>query len=440
MIHIPLEISLKPLQQCYQLPLLPGITFGEYPGDFVRTQALEQVRAFSAAGISCFIDVTDERDGLYPYMPLFPEVLPEGARPPLHLRFPLRDQSIPEEPRDMRAILDALDEAVASGHNVYLHCWGGIGRTGMVAGCYLVRHGLTGELALQELTRLFSRTPLGQKGRHSPETYPQRRFILEWAQHDKKATWPPADDMEFVAEQNRFRGCLLGAAVAERQGGPRRSPGNQVLGGVASRIMPLHRTPSRAVAKALEVAKAGRASPAMVDASRIVAALLLGALRGVSRVELLGPHYLDRLGFWYGELLHPDALSVVAPTLNALRQATDFQRGYAMIKKAKGNRVVYGQLAGALSGADGVPADQLPDGAEIIEEADRLYSGATGLHPVRQIQAERYARLLIAEAKGDLAAAAKAAEERANAASLDGPQWAGRVWGRVLEIIEGLRD
>jgi hypothetical protein len=426
---------MKPLQQCYQLPLLPGITFGEYPGDFVRTRALEQVRAFSAAGISCFIDITDERDGLFPYMPLFPEVLPEGVGPPLHLRFPLRDQSIPDEPRDMRAILDALDEAVASGHNLYVHCWGGIGRTGMVAGCYLVRHGLTGELALQELTRLFSRTPLGQAGRHSPETYPQRRFILEWAQHDQKATWPPASDAEFVAEQNRFRGCLLGAALAEARAGPRRSPGSRVLEGVAATIMPLHRSPSEAVAKALEVAKAGRASPPMADASRIVAALLLGALRGVPRDVLLGPHYLDRLGFWYGEILHPDALALVTPTLSALRHAPDFESGFALIRKAKGNRVVFGQLAGALTGADGVPADQLPNRAAIIEEADRRYRGATGLDPIGQVQAERYARRLIADAKGDLVVAAKAAKERTTAASPGGPPWAGKVWGRVVEIL-----
>lgn len=39
----------------------------------------------------------------------------------------------------MRAILDAIDRA--AGSIVYVHCWGGHGRTGTVAGCYLVRHG-----------------------------------------------------------------------------------------------------------------------------------------------------------------------------------------------------------------------------------------------------------------------------------------------------------
>ena len=30
----------------------------------------------------------------------------------------------------MQEILDAVDRALAAGRNVYLHCWGGIGRTG----------------------------------------------------------------------------------------------------------------------------------------------------------------------------------------------------------------------------------------------------------------------------------------------------------------------
>lgn len=34
--------------------------------------------------------------------------------------------------------------ALAAGQTVYVHCYGGIGRTGTVVGCWLVRHGLSG--------------------------------------------------------------------------------------------------------------------------------------------------------------------------------------------------------------------------------------------------------------------------------------------------------
>ena len=42
----------------------------------------------------------------------------------------------------MTRILDDVDAALADGGAVYVHCWGGIGRTGTVVGCWLVRHGL----------------------------------------------------------------------------------------------------------------------------------------------------------------------------------------------------------------------------------------------------------------------------------------------------------
>ena len=54
----------------------------------------------------------------------------------------------------MNAVLDMLDTALQAGQAVYLHCWAGIGRTGTVVGCYLVRHGLTGEQALARLVTL----------------------------------------------------------------------------------------------------------------------------------------------------------------------------------------------------------------------------------------------------------------------------------------------
>jgi hypothetical protein len=54
-------------------------------------------------------------------------------------------------PQEMTAILDVLDAALAAGRVVYLHCWGGVGRTGTVVGCYLVRHGMRGEEALAAL-------------------------------------------------------------------------------------------------------------------------------------------------------------------------------------------------------------------------------------------------------------------------------------------------
>jgi protein-tyrosine phosphatase len=47
------------------------------------------------------------------------------------MRIPVRDVDIPS-PDTMRSILDAIDSAIDRCQPVYVHCWGGRGRTGTV--------------------------------------------------------------------------------------------------------------------------------------------------------------------------------------------------------------------------------------------------------------------------------------------------------------------
>jgi protein-tyrosine phosphatase len=70
------------------------------------------------------------------------------------------------------------------GRKIYLHCWGGIGRTGTTVGCYLVRHGRTGEEALRQLAEWWKKVPKSRIHIHSPETHEQADFILKWNEHD----------------------------------------------------------------------------------------------------------------------------------------------------------------------------------------------------------------------------------------------------------------
>src|SRR6185436_11756643 len=84
-------------------------------------------------------------------------------------------------------ILDVVDGARAGGGTVYVHCWGGVGRTGTVIGCWLVRHGRTGDEALAELARLFATMSESKRRRHpkgSPETSAQREMVRNWAAND----------------------------------------------------------------------------------------------------------------------------------------------------------------------------------------------------------------------------------------------------------------
>jgi len=61
---------------------------------------------------------------------------------------------------------------------VYVHCWGGIGRTGTVVGCWLVRHGLDDGDPVRTIARLRRRTPDAWAA--SPQTAAQRAMVTEW--------------------------------------------------------------------------------------------------------------------------------------------------------------------------------------------------------------------------------------------------------------------
>jgi protein-tyrosine phosphatase len=75
---------------------------------------------------------------------------------------------------------------------VYVHCWGGAGRTGLVIGAWLVRHGMAGDAALAEVQRLYdgTRRP-GDRRRRSPETWEQQEYVRRWAEYE--AAWGARD-------------------------------------------------------------------------------------------------------------------------------------------------------------------------------------------------------------------------------------------------------
>jgi protein-tyrosine phosphatase len=79
----------------------------------------------------------------------------------------------------MVAILKAIDDHLRQGRLVYLHCWGGIGRTGTVVGCWLSRQGFQGTAALDRLRQLWQACPKSAH-RMSPETHEQEQYIVHW--------------------------------------------------------------------------------------------------------------------------------------------------------------------------------------------------------------------------------------------------------------------
>jgi protein-tyrosine phosphatase len=90
----------------------------------------------------------------------------------------------------MTTILNTIDTELQAGRKIYLHCWGGIGRTGTTVGCYLVRRGKTGDEALQQLAKWWQTVPKSQIHLRSPETREQAEFIRNWAKYENNSKTP----------------------------------------------------------------------------------------------------------------------------------------------------------------------------------------------------------------------------------------------------------
>ena len=155
---------------------------GEYPGQFDGELTRKRIDALLEAGFDTFIDLT-RPDEILPYtQALFDEAKAYGIEVK-HYRFPIEDFGLPT-PEQMNSILDRIDESLQAGHKIYLHCWGGIGRTGTIVGCYLVRRGRTGEEALKQLAQWWKKVPKSHYHPRSPETQEQVDFILNWAKQE----------------------------------------------------------------------------------------------------------------------------------------------------------------------------------------------------------------------------------------------------------------
>jgi len=194
-----------PLPNSYWV--VPGrFLAGEYPRTMERDSSVEKLRALVAVGVTTFVDLTTDADALEPYDAWLAE--PSAASAEHHF-FPIPDVSVPLSEDLTRAALDLIDNKLAQGEGVYVHCWGGVGRTGTIVGCWLARHGHQGEASLDRLAELWSSCPKSQH-KASPETPEQRRYIREW-----QAFIPSSEE----ARLDRAQGCLLGQLAGDALGG-----------------------------------------------------------------------------------------------------------------------------------------------------------------------------------------------------------------------------
>jgi len=120
-------------------------------------------------------DLTAEGEGPEPYAPF----LLARDLTVAHRRFAIRDFGVPSAVL-MRATLDAIYAAIGARETIYLHCWGGVGRTGTVVGCLLREQGYSAPEAFDLLERKWRAMEKRARHPHSPGTAGQIAFIEQW--------------------------------------------------------------------------------------------------------------------------------------------------------------------------------------------------------------------------------------------------------------------
>lgn len=152
---------------------------GPYPGERRKADAVRTLTELTDTGVTHFIDLTfrkgESTDMLEPYEHLL-DALPNGSSPG-HSRYSIVDQHIPTA-EFMVEILEEIDKLLDQGEVIYVHCWGGVGRTGTVVACHLIDSGLSADDALQLIAN--KRSGLERGPRRSPETLGQEAFVRDW--------------------------------------------------------------------------------------------------------------------------------------------------------------------------------------------------------------------------------------------------------------------
>lgn len=166
---------------------IPGkLLAGCYPGSKDKTDAREKLKGLIISGIRHFISLMESSEHNHsgnPFAPYVDQVEAIAESMKINVTFdqlPIKDLSVPSR-KEMIRILNQIDICMKYHKPVYIHCWGGKGRTGTVVGCYLVRHGYASGKDVIDVIKELRKNVMDHH-MPSPETKPQTDMVLSWSE------------------------------------------------------------------------------------------------------------------------------------------------------------------------------------------------------------------------------------------------------------------
>ncbi len=161
----------RPLPNSYWV--IPGrLLAGEYPLGADEADARARLALLDEAGIDYFVDLTEDYEE-----PAYRHLLPARST---HVRSAITDTRVPGHAAQMQQILSDIRAALSLDRCVYVHCRAGIGRTGLVIGCFLAEEERDGKAALKRLNHLWRQSARAASWPKVPQTREQADYIRHW--------------------------------------------------------------------------------------------------------------------------------------------------------------------------------------------------------------------------------------------------------------------
>ncbi len=177
------EISNVPFNRSYWVD--PGkLLAGGYPGSEDPIEEKINLKRLIQVGIRHVISLLEPQEydpSEYPFAPYVDHMESIAQNLKMSVTFDqisIKDFSVPTE-RQMVLILNQIDMCIKYDKPVYVHCWGGKGRTGTVVGCYLTKHGMAAGIDTIEMIKKKKKNTVDFSD-PSPETKKQINMVLNW--------------------------------------------------------------------------------------------------------------------------------------------------------------------------------------------------------------------------------------------------------------------